>query len=81
MMIVGCKLAQEAVQKLTHNLLRVSKQAMYVFKDKDLWLLVRLTRFMYGYVTWHLSSKRCRMNEIYEQASEDVDMGQVLPIL
>lgn len=48
MMIVGCKLAQEAVQKLTHNLLRVSKQAMYVFKDKDLWLLVRLTRFMYG---------------------------------
>ncbi|XP_077660184.1 uncharacterized protein AFUA_1G17500 [Aspergillus fumigatus Af293] len=54
---------------------------MYVFKNKDLWLLVRLTRFMYGYVTWHLSSKRCRMNEIYEQASEDVDMGQVLPIL
>ncbi|GES66569.1 trichodiene synthase [Aspergillus terreus] len=66
----------EAVEKLAQNLLRVSEQVMYVFKDKDPRILDTLTPFMYGYVTWHLSDERYRMNEVYERVSENDEMGR-----
>jgi trichodiene synthase len=57
----------EALEKLTANTLRVSEQIMAVFADKDPRLVNTLTRFMHGYVTWHLCDDRYRISEIYKQ--------------
>ncbi|KAJ5584760.1 uncharacterized protein N7459_004560 [Penicillium hispanicum] len=65
-----------ALEKLTRNTLRVNEQIVSVFKDKDPRLVDTLTRFMHGYVTWHLCDNRYRINEIYEQAGEGDELGR-----
>ena len=62
---------EQGLEKLTRNTLRVSEQLIAVFADKDPQLVETLTRFMHGYITWHLSDKRYRINEIYEQTLDD----------
>jgi trichodiene synthase len=42
-------------------------EIMTVFADKDPRLVNTLTRFMHGYVTWHLCDDRYRISEIYKQ--------------
>ena len=63
----------EGLRKLTTQTLKVSEELMAVFKDKDPRLVDTLTRFMHGYVTWHLCDKRYRISEIYEQICNSDD--------
>ncbi|KAI9043113.1 trichodiene synthase [Aspergillus affinis] len=65
----------EALEKLIQNTLRESEQIMSVFKDKDPLILDTLTRFIHGYVTWHLCDRRYRVNEIYEQVDRGDEIG------
>lgn len=58
----------EALEKLIEDTLLSSKQMVAVFTDKDPQLKETITRFMHGYVTWHLCDNRYRLNEIYLQA-------------
>lgn len=67
----------EALEKLTSNTLRVSKQIIAVFEDKDPSLAETSLRFMHGYITWHLCDNRYRINEIYEQTGAD-EVGRKL---
>lgn len=57
----------EALEKLTRNTIRVSEQIMAVFADKDPRVVNTLTRFMHGWVTWHLCDKRYRIDEVNVQ--------------
>ncbi|OAA77947.1 trichodiene synthase [Akanthomyces lecanii RCEF 1005] len=58
----------EALEKLIEDTLLSSKQMMAVFADKDPQLKETITRFMHGYVTWHLCDNRYRLKEIYLRA-------------
>ncbi|PLB46472.1 trichodiene synthase [Aspergillus steynii IBT 23096] len=66
----------EALEKLIQDTLRESVQIMSVFKDKHPLILETLTRFMHGYVTWHLCDQRYRVNEIYEQVDRKSEVGR-----
>ncbi|KAH8422385.1 uncharacterized protein LDX57_000142 [Aspergillus melleus] len=66
----------EALEKLIQNTLRESEQILSVFRDKDPLILDTLTRFMHGYVTWHLCDRRYRVNEIYEQVDRGNENGR-----
>ncbi|KAH8198200.1 hypothetical protein TruAng_007627 [Truncatella angustata] len=68
---VGGLTLQEGLEKLTHNTLRVSKQIKSVFADKDEGVANAMSKFMHGYVTWHLCDKRYRVNEIHEGLRDD----------
>lgn len=35
-----------------------------------------LTKFMHGYVTWHLCDRRYRVNEFYEQVDRGDEIGR-----
>jgi trichodiene synthase len=61
----------QSLEKLTSNTLSVTEQIMSVFADKDPRLVDTLTRFMHGYITWHLCDKRYRISEIYERTQDD----------
>lgn len=61
----------QSLEKLTQNTLAVSERLMSVFADKDPRFVETLTRYMHGYVTWHLCDARYRMNEVYEQVGDD----------
>lgn len=54
----------EGLERLTCNTLRVTEQIMSVFADKDPAVSGTLTKFMHGYVTWHLCDARYRISEI-----------------
>ncbi|KAI1322618.1 trichodiene synthase [Xylariaceae sp. FL0255] len=78
---VGSLTTEQSLEKLTNNTLRVSGEIVNVFstastehdqasggaKDKDPLVGEILTRFMHGYITWHLCDPRYRIDEIYEQ--------------
>ena len=61
----------QGLEKLTRNTLRVTEQIVAVFEGKDARLVDTLTRFMHGYVTWHLCDDRYRISEIYDQVDID----------
>ena len=73
---VGCLTVYDGLEKLTHKTLRVSKQIMSVFEDKNPRVRTNMTQFMHGYITWHLSNHRYRLNEIYERASGTDEMSR-----
>ncbi|KAJ2970533.1 hypothetical protein NQ176_g8143 [Zarea fungicola] len=58
----------QALEKLIQEVLLSSKQMMAVFADKDPQLRETISRFMHGYVTWHLCDDRYRLSEIYARA-------------
>lgn len=66
----------EALEKLIQNTLRECVQIMSVFKDKHPLILDTLTRFMHGYVTFHLCDPRYRVNEIYDQVDRESEVGR-----
>lgn len=74
---VGGLTVEEGLEKLTANTLRVSREIMGVFEGKDPLLAETLTRFMHGYVTWHLCDKRYRINEIQEGIMQSGGGGDV----
>ncbi|KAF7370120.1 Trichodiene synthase [Mycena sanguinolenta] len=65
----------EGLEKLTANTLRITEQIVAVFADKDPAVTQTLTKFMHGYITWHLCDKRYRMSEMLEHAREDDPVG------
>ena len=66
----------QGLEKLTRNTLRVSEQIVDVFADKDPLVVETLTKFMHGYVTWHLCDARYRMSEIYAQQSGEDEISK-----
>ncbi|KAJ6484019.1 Trichodiene synthase-domain-containing protein [Mycena sanguinolenta] len=61
----------EGLEKLIKNTLRVTEQIVKVFGEKDPSVRDTLTKFMHGYITWHLCDKRYRIAEIYDSALDD----------
>lgn len=59
----------EAMEKLIEDTLLSTKQMMAVFADKDPQIKETITRFMHGYVTWHLCDDRYRLVEVYSRAN------------
>ncbi|KAL7917999.1 Trichodiene synthase [Trichoderma austrokoningii] len=57
---------QEGLEKVTENTLRITKQIMRVIADWDSRVKNIITRFMHGYITWHLCDRRYRLSEVYE---------------
>lgn len=66
----------QGLEKLTRNTLRLTEQIVAVFDDKDARLVDNLTRFMHGYLIWHLSDDRYRISEIYEKVDTDGTGGK-----
>nr|UWK20216.1 trichodiene synthase [Trichoderma stromaticum] len=61
----------EALEKLAKDTLRSSEEIIQVFHDKDPKMYEILTRFIQGYITWHLCDDRYRLIEVYESSGED----------
>nr|UWK20113.1 trichodiene synthase [Trichoderma decipiens] len=61
----------EALDRLCRDTIRSSKEIIQVFQSKNPHIYEALTRFLQGYITWHLCDNRYRLDEIYESAGED----------
>nr|UWK20199.1 trichodiene synthase [Trichoderma psychrophilum] len=61
----------QALDKLCADIIRSSEEIMLVWKDKDPKMYEILTRFLQGYITWHLCDDRYRLVEVYEAAGDD----------
>lgn len=55
---------EQALQKLTDDVVACSNQLKEVFKGRDERIWANINGFMQGYVTWHLSDKRYRLSEL-----------------
>ncbi|KAF7370121.1 Trichodiene synthase [Mycena sanguinolenta] len=65
----------EGLEKLMANTLCITEQIVAVFANKDPAVTQTLTKFMHGYITWHLCDKRYHMSEMLEHAHEDDPVG------
>ncbi|KAF4595177.1 trichodiene synthase [Ophiocordyceps camponoti-floridani] len=63
----------EALAQLASNIVSVSNETSTVFSEKA-FMAETVTRFIHGYITWHLSDPRYRMRELI-RAAEDDDIG------
>lgn len=61
----------QALDKLCKDTIRSSEEIIQVFHDKNPKMYEILTRFIQGYITWHLCDDRYRLVEVYESAGED----------
>nr|UWK20173.1 trichodiene synthase [Trichoderma rhododendri] len=61
----------QALDKLCADTIRASEEIMLVWKNKDPKMYEILTRFLQGYITWHLCDDRYRLVEVYEAAGDD----------
>ncbi|KAM0251633.1 hypothetical protein ACHAQJ_008093 [Trichoderma viride] len=61
----------QALSKLCKDIIRSSEEIIQVFHDKDPKMYEILTRFIQGYITWHLCDDRYRLVEVYESAGDD----------
>ncbi|KAH6622421.1 trichodiene synthase [Boeremia exigua] len=59
----------EALEKLTRDCIRDSEQIVEVFADKHEDIKETLTLFCQGYITWHLSDPRYRLDELTAKVS------------
>lgn len=73
---VGQLTVNEAFENLTSKTLQVTKEIMTVFKDKDPRVLNSVLAFMNGYVTFHLTARRYRIRELYDQADMEHEVGR-----
>ncbi|KAI4723537.1 hypothetical protein E4T48_00002 [Aureobasidium sp. EXF-10727] len=62
----------QALEKLTKDVIVDSRQLKAVFKDKSPVVRDILDAFMQGYITWHLCDNRYRLVEICDQAGDTV---------
>ncbi|KAL7907378.1 trichodiene synthase [Trichoderma velutinum] len=61
----------EALNKLCEDVIRSSEEIIQVFQDKDPMIYESLTRYIQGYITWHLCEGRYRLIEVYESSGND----------
>ncbi|KAM0452054.1 hypothetical protein ACHAPV_009678 [Trichoderma viride] len=61
----------QALDKLCKDTIRSSEEIIQVFHDKNPKMYEILTRFIQGYITWHLCDDRYRLVEVYESAGDD----------
>ncbi|KAL7965994.1 Trichodiene synthase [Trichoderma sp. SZMC 28014] len=64
--VVGNLTLQQGLEKVAENTLRITKQITSVFADRDSRASDTITRFMHGFITWHLCDTRYRMAEVYD---------------
>lgn len=64
-----------ALEKLMINSLDITERMIKVFADKDENVRQTITKFVHGYVTWHLTDKRYRMVEFYDLV-KNLEAGQ-----
>ncbi|KFA52461.1 hypothetical protein S40293_10287 [Stachybotrys chartarum IBT 40293] len=57
----------QALEELTQDILKSSKQMIVVFSDKNSKIMETIECFMHGYITWHLCDDRYRLREIYQR--------------
>nr|UWK20044.1 trichodiene synthase [Trichoderma gamsii] len=62
---------EQALDKLCKDTIRSSEEIIQVFHDKDPKMYEILSRFIQGYITWHLCDDRYRLVEVYESAGDD----------
>lgn len=60
----------EALEKLTCDVIHCSEQMVTVFEGKDPQLVAAVNTFIQGYVTWHLCDERYRLDELYERGKD-----------
>ncbi|KAK4081234.1 uncharacterized protein Triagg1_2766 [Trichoderma aggressivum f. europaeum] len=60
----------QALNKLCKDVIRSSEEMIQVFQDKHPMIYESLTKFMQGYITWHLCDDRYRLIEIYDSSSD-----------
>lgn len=75
--VVGNLTLQQGLEKVAESTLRITEQIMSVFADRDSRVKDTITRFMHGYITWHLCDRRDRMAEVYEFLRDDDDAVSV----
>ncbi|THY33590.1 hypothetical protein D6D01_02198 [Aureobasidium pullulans] len=63
----------QALEKLTNDVIVDSRQLKAVFKDKSPVVRDILDSFMQGYITWHLCDARYRLVEICDKARDTSD--------
>nr|UWK20075.1 trichodiene synthase [Trichoderma balearicum] len=61
----------QALDKLCKDTIRSSEEIIRVWQDKDPKMYEILTRFLQGYITWHLCDDRYRLVEVYQAAGDD----------
>nr|UWK20185.1 trichodiene synthase [Trichoderma crystalligenum] len=61
----------QALDKLCKDTIRSSEEIIQVWQDKDPKMYEILTRFLQGYITWHLCDDRYRLVEVYQAAGDD----------
>ncbi|KAL5093615.1 Trichodiene synthase [Trichoderma cf. simile WF8] len=59
----------QALYKLCEDAIRSSEEMIHVFQDKHPMIYESLTRFIQGYITWHLCDDRYRLIEICDSSS------------
>lgn len=55
--MVGDLTLQERLEKVTEDTLRITRQIMSVFADRDSRVKDTITRYMHGYITGHLCDR------------------------
>ena len=63
----------QALRKLTSQAVCGCEQLFAVFDDKTPQVKAAIFAFLQGYITWHLTSDRYRMDEVFEQAGDSPD--------
>lgn len=60
----------QSLDRVAHDTIVRYQEMLDVFENKDPTVLAAVRGFFQGYLTWHLTNDRYRLNEVYERCGD-----------